>query len=58
VTPTDRAANYGKAIDSLEREGKLPGETEHRQIKYHNSVIEADHCKLKHRIKPTLGLSR
>jgi transposase-like protein len=33
-------------------------ETEHRQIKYRNDVIEADHGKLKRRIKPTLDLSR
>jgi hypothetical protein len=36
-------------------EGKLPAGTEHRQIKYHNNVIEADHFKLKCRNKPTLG---
>jgi transposase, IS6 family len=28
---------------------------EHRQIKYRNNVIEADHGKLKRLIKPTLG---
>jgi transposase-like protein len=47
VIHTDRAPTYGKAIASLKREGKLPGETEHRQIKYHNNVIEADHGKTK-----------
>jgi transposase-like protein len=55
VIHTDRAPTYGKAIASLKREGKLPDRTEHRQIKYHNNVIEADHGKLKRRIKPTLG---
>ena len=52
---SDKAPTYGKAIASLKREGKLPDRTEHRQIKYHNNVIEADHGKLKRRIKPTLG---
>jgi IS6 family transposase len=55
VIHTDKAPTYGKAIASLKREGKLPDATEHRQIKYHNNVIEADHGKLKRRIKPTLG---
>jgi transposase, IS6 family len=54
VIHTDRAPTYGKAIASLKRAGKLAGETEHRQIKYRNNVIEAD-GKLKRRIKPTLG---
>ena len=52
---TDKAPTYGKAIASLKREGQLPAGTEHRQIKYQNNVIEADHGKLKRRIKPTLG---
>jgi IS6 family transposase len=55
VIHTGKAPTYGKAIASLKREGKLPDGTEYRQIKYHNNVIEADHGKLKRRIKPTLG---
>jgi transposase, IS6 family len=55
VIHTDRAPTYGKAIAPLKRGGKLPDETEHPQIKYHNNVIEADHGKLKRRIKPKLG---
>jgi transposase-like protein len=27
----------------------------HRKVKYLNNIIEADHGKLKHLIKPTLG---
>jgi transposase-like protein len=42
---------YGKAIASHKREGKLPEATEHRQIKYHNNVIEGNHGKLKRRFK-------
>lgn len=34
--------------------GKCPTDTEHRQVKYLNNVIEADHSKLKRLIKPTL----
>ncbi|MFP4910645.1 DDE-type integrase/transposase/recombinase [Providencia hangzhouensis] len=32
----------------LKREGKLDRETAHRQVKYLNNVIEADHGKLKY----------
>ena len=32
-----------------------PQDLEHRQIKYLNNLIEADHGKLKRLIKPTLG---
>jgi len=46
---------YASAIEELKAEGKLPPETEHRQVKFLNNVIEADHGKLKRLIKPTLG---
>src|SRR3546814_11880666 len=46
---------YGAAITELKREGKLDRETAHRQVKYLNNVIEADHGKLKILIKPVLG---
>src|SRR5699024_5916002 len=36
-------------------EGKLDRETAHRQVKYLNNVIEADHGKLKILIKPVRG---
>ncbi len=55
VINTDKAGCYEAAIPLLMKEGKLPEETEHRQIKYLNNVIEADHGKLKRLIKPTLG---
>lgn len=44
---TDKAPSYGAAITELKREGKLDWETAHRQVKYLNNVIEADHGKLK-----------
>nr|QTX14593.1 Transposase [Klebsiella pneumoniae] len=39
----------------MKREGKLDRETAHRQVKYLNNVIEADHGKLKILIKPVRG---
>jgi len=48
---TDKAPSYGAAITELKREGKLDRETAHRQVKYLNNVIEADHGKLKILIK-------
>ncbi len=52
---TDKAPTYGPAIAELKREGKLPEETLHRQVKYLNNVVEADHGKLKQLIKPVRG---
>ena len=52
---TDKAGCYSQAIRELKREGRCPANTEHRQVKYLNNVIEADHGKLKRLIKPTLG---
>ena len=52
---TDKASAYTAAILELKREGKLPAETEHRQVKYLNNRLESDHGKLKRLVKPTLG---
>ncbi|WP_329518347.1 IS6 family transposase [Klebsiella pneumoniae] len=52
---TDKAPSYGAAITELKREGKLDRETAHRQVKYVDNVIEADHGKLKILIKPVRG---
>lgn len=52
---TDKAPSYGAAIGELKKEGKLPAETEHRQAKYLNNVVEADHGKLKQLIRPVRG---
>ncbi|MBS1095183.1 IS6 family transposase [Gluconobacter wancherniae] len=52
---TDKAPTYGIAIRELLKEGKLPNTVEHRQVKYLNNVIEADHGKLKQLIKPVHG---
>ena len=52
---TDKAAAYGIAIQELKQEGRLEQDTEHRQVKYLNNQVEADHGQLKRLIKPTLG---
>ena len=55
VINTDKAGCCGRAIRELMKEGKRPSETEHRQVKYLDNVVEADHGKLKRLIGPTLG---
>ena len=52
---TDKAPTYAAAIAELKAEGKCPTETRHRQVKYLNNVIEADHGKLKQLIRPVRG---
>ena len=55
VINTDKAPTYGLAISELKAERKCPQETLHRQVKYLNNVIEADHGKLKQLIRPVRG---
>ena len=55
VLNTDRAPAYAAAIADLKAEGKCPKDTRHRQVKYLNNVIEADHGKLKLLIRPVRG---
>jgi len=50
-----RGCQLWNAITTLKREGRCPAELVHRQKKYLNNVIEADHGKLKRLIYPTLG---
>ena len=52
---TDKAPAYAAAIKELKEEGICPPEIGHRQVKYLNNIVEADHGKLKRLIKPTLG---
>ena len=44
---TDKAPTYAAALAELKKEGKCPKHTVHRQTKYLNDVIEADHKTLK-----------
>jgi IS6 family transposase len=46
---------YGIAISALKVEDRCPEKTVHRQVKYLNNVIEADHGKLKQPIRPIRG---
>ena len=55
VVNTDKAPTYGAAITELKAEGKCPKDTRHRQVKYLNNVVEADHGKLKLLIRPVRG---
>ncbi|NYZ16617.1 IS6 family transposase [Azospirillum sp. RWY-5-1] len=55
VINTDKAPTYGAALAELKAEGKCPEDTEHRQVKYLNNVVEADHGKLKQLIRPVRG---
>lgn len=52
---TGKSPTYGIAIDRLKKEGKCPEYMKHIQVKYLNNIIESDHGKLKHLIKPTLS---
>jgi IS6 family transposase len=52
---TDKNDAYGQAIRELKRENKLAPDVEHRQVKYLNNRLEADHGGLKRLIKPTRG---
>jgi len=55
VINTDKAPTYGAALLELKAEGKCPEDMEHRQVKYLNNVVEADHGKLKQLIRPVRG---
>nr|WP_276327094.1 IS6 family transposase [Agrobacterium salinitolerans] len=55
VSNTDMTPAYGITISELKAEGKCPGELVHRQVKYLNNVVEADHGKLKQLIRPVRG---
>ena len=55
VINTDKNPAYGEAIRNLNKEGVLDDSSLHRQVKYLNNNVEADHGKLKRLIKPTLG---
>ena len=55
VLNTDKAPTYVAAIAELKAEGKCPKDTRHRQVKYLNNVVEADHGKLKLLVRPVRG---
>src|SRR5580698_6999002 len=55
IINTDKAPTYAAALAELKKEGKCPEDTVHRQIKYLNNGLEADHGKLKQLIRPVRG---
>jgi transposase-like protein len=55
IINTDKAPTYVAAIANLKKAAKCPEDTVHRQAKYLNNVVEADHGKLKHLIRPVRG---
>ena len=55
VINTDKAPTYAAALAELKEGGRCPADTLHRQVKYLNNVIEADHGKLKQLIGPVRG---
>jgi len=52
---TDKNPAYGAAFKEMKQEGKCDADPEHRQVKYLNNRLEADHGKLKRLIKPVRG---
>jgi transposase, IS6 family len=55
VINTDKAPTYAAALAELKAEGRCPQDTQHRQVKYLNNIVEADHGKLKQLIRPVRG---
>jgi IS6 family transposase len=55
VINTDKARTHAAALAELKAEGKCPQDTQHRQVKYLNNIVEADHGKLKQLIRPVRG---
>lgn len=55
VINTDKAPTYAAALAALKKETKCPDETIHRQVKYLNNIVEADHGKLKLLIRVVRG---
>lgn len=55
VITVDKNAAYPIAIDKLREEQTLKAETELRQSKYLNNIIEQDHRNVKRIVKPMMG---
>lgn len=51
----DKVLTFGPIIAELQEEGKGPKDTVHRQVKYLNNIVEADHGKLKRLTNPVRG---
>jgi transposase-like protein len=55
VITIDKNAAYPVAIDELKQNQTLAAETELRQSKYLNNIIEQDHWNIKRIVKPMMG---
>ncbi|MBD2023778.1 IS6 family transposase [Leptolyngbya sp. FACHB-711] len=55
VVTVDKNAAYPVAIDALKAEETIEKETELRQSKYLNNIIEQDHRNIKRIMKPMMG---
>jgi len=55
VINVDKNAAYPVAIERLKSDQTLATQTELRQVKYLNNLIEQDHRKIKRIVKPMLG---
>jgi IS6 family transposase len=55
VITVDKNAAYPVAIDALKADETIDQETELRQSKYLNNIIEQDHRNIKRIVKPTMG---
>jgi transposase-like protein len=55
VMTVDKNAAYPVAIETLKQEETIEKETELRQSKYLNNVIEQDHRNIKRIVKPMMG---
>ena len=55
VITVDKNAAYPKALTELKEEGRVPPQSELRQVKELNNLVEQDHRFIKRRVKPGLG---
>ena len=55
VITVDKNAAYPAAIDALKADETIEKETELRQSKYLNNVVEQDHRNIKRIVKPMMG---
>lgn len=55
VINVDKNPNYPPAVEQLKKSGVLPEDTELRQVKYLNNIVEQDHRGVKHLINPGMS---
>jgi len=52
----DKNAAYPVAVEALKADETLAAETELRQSKYMNNIIEQEHCNIKRPTKPMMWI--